>query len=234
MKRFWTETGTAREAEGHVILLDGKPMRLPGGEVLTIPGAALAEAVAAEWRSMPLQAEVVPSLLPMTQLSATAQFRIPPKRAETQAAIAAYGRSDLLCYRASDPPELARRQQNLWQPWLDWAARRHDALLQVTSGIGFIEQPGPSLAALDAAVAAADDAGLAALGVLVPLYGSLVLGLAVTEGALGAAEAYQLSVLDELYQAERWGEDTEAAARRVQKTAEAEDAARYLTLVRSG
>ncbi|GAB0117528.1 ATP12 family protein [Acidisoma sp. 7E03] len=234
MKRFWTETGTTRGAEGHVILLDGKPMRLPGGEVLTIAGTALAEAIAAEWRSMPMQAEVVPALLPLTQLAATTQFRIPAKRAETEAAIAAYGRSDLLCYRAAEPPDLVQRQQQLWQPWLDWATRRHDALLQVTRGIGFLEQPATSLAALDAAVAALDDAGLATLGVLVPLYGSLVLGLAVIDGALDAAEAYRLSVLDEIFQAERWGEDADAANRRAQKAAEAADAARYLALTRSG
>lgn len=234
MKRFWTETGFAPTAAGHVILLDGKPMRLPGGEELHVAGSALAEAIAAEWRGMAMQAEVAPAMLPLTQLAATAALRIPPKRAETVAAIAAYGESDLLCYRAAEPGELAGRQQRLWQPWLDWAARRHDALLQVTDGIGFIAQPGPSLAALTAAVAAQDEAGLAALGVLVPLFGSLVLGLAVIEGALAAGEAYALSVLDELYQAERWGEDAEATARRAQKAAEAEAAARYLALARSG
>jgi chaperone required for assembly of F1-ATPase len=233
MKRFWTETSIAAEAGGYAILLDGKPMRLPGGPALQFGHLPLAEAIAAEWIAVPPGAELQPALLPMTQLAATAQLRIPATRDETVMAIAAYGRSDLLCYRATEPAELVQRQQALWQPWLDWAVLRHDALLRVTEGIGFVDQPTPSLAALSRAVAAHDDHGLAALGVLVPLLGSLVLGLAVTDGALVATEAHRLSVLDEVFQEERWGLDRDAAAGRAQKAAEAEDAARYFQLTRS-
>lgn len=232
MKRFWTETGIAEEAGGYTVLLDGKPMRLPGGPALQLGHRALAEAIAAEWTAVPPGAAVQPALLPMTQLAATAQLRIPAAREETAIAIAAYGQSDLLCYRATEPAELVLRQQRLWQPWLDWAALRHGAVLRVTEGIGFVAQPAPSLAALSQAVASHDDHGLAALGVLVPLLGSLVLGLAVTQGALTGAQAHALSVLDEVFQEERWGLDQDAAAGRARKAAEAEDAARYVRLTR--
>jgi chaperone required for assembly of F1-ATPase len=232
MKRFWTETSIAEDAGGYAVLLDGKPMRLPGGPALQLSHRALAEAVAAEWDVVAPGAALQPNLLPMTQLAATAHLRIPATREETAIAIAAYGQSDLLCYRATQPAELVLRQQTLWQPWLDWAVLRFDARLRVTEGIGFIDQPAPSLAALSRAVAARDDHGLAALGVLVPLLGSVVLGLAVTEGGLTGAEAHALSVLDEVFQEQRWGLDHDAAAGRAQKAAEAEDAARYFKLTR--
>ena len=73
-------------------------------------------------------------------------------------------------------------------------------------------QPAASLAALRAAVAAEDAFGLTALHELVALSGSLVLGLAVVRGALDAETAWELSRIDETWQAEQWGLDAEAEA----------------------
>ena len=55
-----------------------------------------------------------------------------------------------------------------------------------------------------------DVPALAALGVAVPAMGSLVLGLALAERRLDAATAHALGALDELFQADLWGEDVEA------------------------
>jgi chaperone required for assembly of F1-ATPase len=73
-------------------------------------------------------------------------------------------------------------------------------------------QPSASIAALHAAVAEEDAFGLAALHELVSLSGSLVLGLAVSRGALEADAAWELSRIDETWQAEQWGRDAEAEA----------------------
>jgi len=234
MKRFWDRAEVDADGGGFVIRLDGKPMRLPSGETLLIDQRPLAEAIAGEWRSPPIGAEVIPTLLPLTQLAATARFRIAPAPAETAASIAAYARSDLLCYRAEAPPDLVQRQAAAWQPWLDWAARRYDAMLVVTQGIGLMDQSPQALAALACATAEQDAHGLAALGVMVPIMGSLVLGLAVIEGVLEADAAYQLSVLDEVFQEEHWGRDPDAAAGRDRAAAEVRMAARYIRLTRRG
>ena len=60
---------------------------------------------------------------------------------------------------------------------------------------------------------------------------SLGLGLAVAGGLLTAGEAFDLSRLDEEYQAERWGRDSEAEARTARIRAEAESAGRFLSLL---
>ena len=148
------------------------------------------------------------------RLAGTAQQRIAPDPAPTVDAIARYAESDLLCYRAETPEELVARQAREWQPWLDWVALTYDAPLRVARGVGYVKQHRGSVAALRRAVAALDVAALAALGVAVPALGSLVLGLALAEGELDAATAHSLGALDELFQAEAWGEDAEAAARR--------------------
>lgn len=232
MKRFWTEVRAERTGDRYTILLDNRPMRLPGGPALPIAGHSLAEAVAAEWQEAGGErgGEVAVDQLPLTRLAATAELRIAPDPAPVAAALARYGGSDALCYRALAPEELAVRQHHAWQPWLDWAAATYGARLHITNGIMPITQDPEAVEALHAAVLALSPPDLAGLGVIVPVLGSLVLGLAIAARRLPAAEAYRLSVIDELYQEELWGEDEEAAARRRRVGAEVEEAARFMAL----
>ncbi|HEX2942232.1 MAG TPA: ATP12 family protein, partial [Rhodopila sp.] len=219
---------------GHEILLDGRPMRLPSGNRLLIGAPRLAAAVAAEWQAAGggKGQEMSFNDTPLTRLAGTAQERIASDPAPVVDAIARYGETDLLCYRADNPRELAQRQAQHWQPWLDWAALTYDAPLRVTVGIAHIHQHHDSISALRRAVAALDADALAALGIAVPALGSLVLGLAIAGGALDAETAFSLSALDELFQAEQWGEDEEAAARRAGLKADVALAGRYIDLTR--
>lgn len=239
MKRFWrsAEIGadeTGGDPGGYVILLDGKPMHLPGGEVLRIVPRRLAEAVAAEWTRAGGEygGEMSFEDTPLTRLAGTAQIRISPDPAATIDALARHGETDLLCYRAESPRALAQRQSREWQPWLDWAALTYDAPLRFTHGIVHIRQDQQALAALRRALAARDPYALAALGVAVPALGSLVLGLALADGALDAGRAHGLAALDELFQAEFWGTDAQAEARRAAIASDIELAARMIELVR--
>jgi chaperone required for assembly of F1-ATPase len=232
MKRFW-DNATA-EAVGDLwqVLLDGKPMRLPGGAPLLLGSPALAEAVAAEWQAAGGRkgGEMSFANTPLTRLAGTAQERVAPKVEAVALELAKYGESDLLCYRAEEPQALVDRQAAQWQPWLDWAEARYGARLEVTAGVMHRAQPAASVAALAAAVAAQGVPALAALGIIVPATGSLVLGLAVAEGALDADGATKASQLDELFQAELWGVEWESQERRERVAAEIAMAARYLEL----
>ena len=53
---------------------------------------------------------------------------------------------------------------------------------------------------------------LAAFHDLVSLSGSLIIGFATAEGRLSADQAWTVSRLDEIWQAEQWGKDEEAEA----------------------
>ncbi len=228
MKRFWQTAATVQSDAGWEIRLDGRPMRLPGGIVLALHNEALARAVAEEWQAAP--EDVLWDALRLTQLAATAQHRIAPDKAPTVTALARYAGSDCLCYRAEYPPALAVRQHHAWQPWLDWAASTHGARLVMTHGIVPVPQPEDALARLTHALARLDAWQLAGLGVLVPAYGSLVLGLAVAAGALTAKEALDVSRVDEVFQQEVWGADDDALARDALIAAEVADAARFMSL----
>jgi chaperone required for assembly of F1-ATPase len=234
VKRFWEVATVEPSADGFAVLLDGKPMHLPGGGVLRVEAEALARAIAAEWQMAGGEkgGEMSFSDTPLTRLAGTAQQRIAPDPAPTVDAIARYAESDLLCYRAERPPELVERQQRAWQPWLDWVAQNYHAPLRVSTGIAYVKQHRGAVATLRQAVAALDVPAVAALGVAVPLLGSLVLGLALAEQRLDAATAHALGALDELFQVEQWGEDAEATARRAGIAADIELADRFLRLTR--
>ncbi len=234
MKRFWDTATIEAFDDGYAVLLDGKPMRLPGGGVLRVAGEPLALAIAEEWQAAGggKGGEMSFADTPLTRLAGTAQQRIAPDPASTVDAIARYAESDLLCYRADAPPELVERQAREWQPWLDWAALTYDAPLRVSTGVAYVKQHRGALGALRAAVAALDVPALGALGIAVPALGSLVLGLALAEARLDAATAHALGCLEELFQAELWGEDAEAAIRRAGIAADIALAERFLRLTR--
>ena len=236
MKRFWREANAASGEGGWSVLLDGRPVRLPSGSRLQVESRALADAIAAEWRAAGggVGGEMGYGDVPLTRLAGTAQERIAPDREAVVAQLARYGESDLLCYRADAPAVLAVRQDRAWQPWLDWAAAALGARLRVTAGVVHVAQEPTALAALARAVAAQDAWGLAALGVLVPALGSLVLGLAVASAALTSGEAFAAATVDETYQSELWGEDAEAAARRTRVREDVALAERFLRLAHGG
>jgi chaperone required for assembly of F1-ATPase len=234
MKRFWDIASVAPAGTGFGVLLDGRPVRLPGGAPLAVAARPLAEAIAAEWAAAGGGAKggtMSFAEVPLTRLAGTAQERIAPDPAPTVAALAQYAETDLLCYRAEDPG-LAAEQAAVWGPLLDWAALHLDAPLRVTAGLMPVAQEAAALAALRRAVAAEAPVGLSALGLLVPALGSLVLGLAVARGRLHAAEAHALATLDETFQERFWGVDAEAAARRARIGAEIALAERLMRLAR--
>ncbi len=219
-----------RAGAGFRVLLDGQAVKTPAKAEMALPTQALAEAIAAEWQA---QGEAVESRsLVLTGLAWTAIDRVGPGRERIVDELAGYGAHDLVCYRTETPADLAARQRERWQPLLDWAARALDAPLAVTTGVVSIEQPPAALAALRRAVAARHDFELAALGAAATAAGSLVIALALAEGRIDAAAAFDAAQLDESYQIERWGEDPEAARRRAAIKADLASAARFVALLR--
>ncbi len=133
MNRFYRQAEPIAAADGFGVTLDGKPIRTPGKRDLVVPTAALAAAIAAEWNAQ--QREVRPRSMPLTQLANTAIDRVKTQRAPVVRQIADYAATDLVCYRALRPPQLAQRQQAVWQPLIDWAVLRYDAPLDITAGV---------------------------------------------------------------------------------------------------
>lgn len=207
-KRFWTVASLEETAAGWAVRLDGRPVKTPAKAPLVLPAEPLARAIADEWQAQ--GTTVDPATMPLTRMANTAIDGITPKFAAVAEGIAAYGASDLLCYRATAPAVLAARQAAGWDPLLDWAAGTLGARLVATQGVMPVVQPPEAVTALTARVTAMTPFQLAALHDLVAIPGSLVLGLAVAHARLSAEAAFDLSRIDERWQAELWGADDEA------------------------
>jgi chaperone required for assembly of F1-ATPase len=231
-RRFWSAVSVEPAPQGWTVLLDGRPMRTPAKAEFVAPTAAAAEACAAEWAAQGERFD--PRTMPVTRALNTAIDRIAPQHPAVVAEIAGYGGSDLLCYRAPSPAELAARQAAAWDPWLVWTREKLGADLICAEGVMHVAQPPAALARLEATVAARSAFELAALHDLCALSGSLILGLAVETAALDPAEAWRLSRIDEEWQIEQWGEDAEAAEAAALKRADLESAARLAALLRQG
>ncbi|HYL48320.1 MAG TPA: ATP12 family protein [Stellaceae bacterium] len=230
MKRFFKTAAVGETPAGFSVLLDGKPIRTPAKAPLVVRSKKLAEAIAAEWQA---QGDTIkPSGLPLTRLAGTAIDLVAQRRKQIVAEIAKYATTDLVCYRAEEPSELAGRQQRAWQPHLDWASARF-APLAITAGVTPIAQTADALATYRRAVAAYDDMTLAALHLATATLGSLVLALALIEGRIAADEAFAAAELDQSFQIERWGEDAEATARRAAVRDDVTLAARFAALHRA-
>ena len=72
-----------------------------------------------------------------------------------------YGRADLLYYRATSPKALIDRQEQAWNPILQWAGERFDTEFQTTQGVMFIDQPEAGVARLRAELQGLNDFQLA-------------------------------------------------------------------------
>lgn len=229
-KRFY-KTASATTAAPFAVRLDDRPMRTPGGKPQIVPTQALAEAMAAEWETQGEHLDLASMVL--TKAVNTAIDRIEPRRTEVVDELTRFAGSDLLSYRATAPRELVERQVHMWDPWLDWARRELDIALCAASGIVHVEQPPESIEATRRAIAQFDSYALTAIHPAITISGSAILGLAFGRGQIGPLELLTLSRVDEDYQAERWGEDAEAAAVRQNRLNDLLLAARMLDLLRA-
>lgn len=230
MKRFYKLVAVEPVPTGFEVRLDGRPIRTPLKAPLISRSQPLAEGIASEWESQ--TEEVRPQSMPLTQLLNTAVDRIGRQRQQIVDGVVGYAETDLVCYRAERPIDLARRQAASWQPLLDWAVTHYDAPLRTTTGIMPTQQPREAVRALRSAVEGLDDIALTALQAATAACGSLIIALALIEGRIDTEEAYQASQLDELYQVEHWGEDEAAAERRARLRDEITVARRFLDLAR--
>ena len=229
MKRFYGQATASPEEGGVAILLDGRPVRTPGRNLLRVPTEELAEAIASEWNA---QGETVdPRSMPLTGLANAAIDRVAPDPAGFARTLADYGESDLLCYRAEGPQSLVERQEQGWGPLLAWARTRFGVELETTTGVMHRRQPAETVERLGRAAAARSPFQLAGLAPLVTIAGSLIVALALAEGAIGLDSAWDAAMLDEAWQAEQWGADPLAAASLQNRRREFEAAYRFLTLL---
>ncbi len=229
MKRFYKFATVVKAGQGFLVELDGRVVKTPEKRPNFSPTRSLAEAVCREWNDQ--GDRVNPDSMPMAKLQNTALDRVEIRRGDLIGELVKYADTDLLCYRADYPQDLARRQEDLWQPLLDWVSERHGVTLKVTTGILHMAQEAAQLARLEKYLQGLDSFRLAAFYNITTLCGSVSVALNVMGGNISADEAWGAAQLDENYQIDAWGNDDEAKIRQDNMKAELDAATRFLNLL---
>jgi len=228
-RRFYENVTVAEANDGFIVRLDTHELKTPAKKPLILPTVELAQNVADEWQVQ--ETDIDSYTMPTMRLVSTALDRVADVPDKTAQAFAAYGMSDLLCYRAENPDKLVKKQADAWDPILDWAKGRFDMSFEVTQGILPIDQPSDNEARL-ISIAGDDVFRLTGLAHMAATLGSAILAIAVDEAHIDAQGAYELAFLDDLYQIDEWGADAEAVDRLDKIALDIRHASSYLSALK--
>lgn len=217
-KRFYKLVSVARIEHGDEdvfeVQLDGRSARTPGRAHVRLPTEAAAQLVAREFE---VQVEVIdPLTMPLLRIANTAIDGVLRDPEPVFEDVLKFASSDMLSYRADGPDKLIERENDVWNPVLDWAARVAGGRFLLAEGVMFVEQPKEALDGLRRYFQprATEPFRLTCVHLMTSLTGSALLALAVEAKRLSPDEAWKAAHVDEDWQIEHWGQDSEAVARR--------------------
>lgn len=231
MKRFYENVGVIEVDGGWQVLLDGRGLKTVKGSQQIVPTRALAEALALEWAGQ--GDELDTSRFVMRDQT---DFAIDIVRSETGAIIgtlSGFAETDTLCYRADPDEALYTHQLDKWEPLLTRLERREGIKFIRVSGIVHRPQPPETLAHLRQRLAEFDCFTLAALHTMASLASSLSIAMLALDEDAEPISLWRAASLEEEWQADLWGRDTEAEARRAKRQREFLAAFEFLQLLRS-
>jgi chaperone required for assembly of F1-ATPase len=227
-QRFYKDADVGEAEGGFAVTLDGKPIRTPSRRVVAVPVRPLAEAIAAEWRA---QGETLdPLTMPLTRFANSVVEGVIDRADLVRDDIAKYLQSDLLFYRAGHPEGLVQREAQRWDPVLDWARDSLGAHFILAEGIMHVSQPEAAVMAARAALPT-DPWTIAAAHVVTTVTGSALLALALVHGVRDADQVWAAAHVDEDWNAEQWGADEEAVARRATRQVDFRAAVQILNVL---
>lgn len=213
----------------HYIMRNGRHLMTPAGHPYQMQSLQMAEDINAEWKAQ--GDKIVPATMPLTQLYATAIDIVAKDRAKTINALLAYIGTELLCQWAEHPENLIQKQRDVWQPYIDWCNARYDINFVVGHGIMPVSQNDEVTQRLGHVIESCDNLALAGLSTAVDTSGSLILGLALSEGFKTACEIFEAAELDFAHQAQTWGDDPVTRARQESVRKELEACERWFALL---
>lgn len=213
MKRFYTLVLHEKSADGYQILLDGKAVKTKDGQNLVAPNEHIASSVVQEWSN---QGDTIePDTMPFTQILSTKIDRVRHQRNEMTDMLLKYLDTDLICYLASEPDELVKRQNELWSPvrgWFqkDFGTEGHP--LKTTTGLAALSQDEIYAKNVRSYIQSLDNDHFTFLQIIIASAGSLILGLAFICGFADEEHVLNACFVEEdfkdtLYDIETYGAD---------------------------
>lgn len=124
-----------------------------------------------------------------------------------------FSQTDMLLFWGGND-ELVKRQQKHWTPVLSWAKENLDTKFQTTTSLDVPQQDSKSSEHFKMFLQSLSDKELTAFYFAALNTHSVLLASALIKGKISAKEAFEASCLEELWQADYWGNDKAASCRR--------------------
>ncbi len=213
MKKFWEKVSIKKlSSDSFCVMLDKRILKTPLKRELVLPNLNLAQEILKEWdqNSKNINTE---SMI-FYGLISTSLDKIIDNRSLYIDDILDYIDTDLICYRAENPKELVELQKNKWDPIILLIEKYIGTKIQVFKGVLPKKQHPNVHVRLNNLINQFDLFKISALHRITNITGSIFLSLCALKKDISKNEIFQLSFLDELWQAENWGFDEETSKNR--------------------
>ena len=213
MKKFWEKVSIKKiSSDSFCVMLDKRILKTPLKRELVLPNLNLAQEIVKEWDqdSKNINTE---SMIFYGLISTSLDKIIDNKNLYIND-ILDYIDTDLICYRAENPKELVELQKNKWDPIIFLIENYIGTKVHVFEGVLPKKQDATVHNRLNNLIHQFDIFEISVLHRITNITGSIFLSLCVFKKDISKNEVFELSFLDELWQAENWGFDEETSRKR--------------------
>lgn len=201
-KRFYKEVDVQRHDSLHAVTVDGKLVKTPRRHVLATPSQAFSTAVAAEWDAQ--VGRIRPSSMPLTGLASAALDIVPEFRQRMSDSILRFLHTDTACIRPDTPRELVAAQDAAFQPVVQHA-EGSGIPINVVRGALIANQNESAEKWVLNIVRDLDNWSLAAMDSVASCAKSVLVAIALKDGAISPQQALHAARSEEMWQSKVWG-----------------------------
>ena len=224
-RKSWKKVTLNKEKNLGIIFLDDKELKSPRGNKLNLP-YSLSKKVFNEWNEV--QEEIKPSLMPFYSYSVTAVDRIMNQKNDVFETLRNILSMDMILYRSGNNSDLSKLQEKEWQPLVKWLDVKFNCKLTINYELKPLNQKESELLKCANLIKELDHFSLSGFSHLVSISGSFILGLSFYFKKINSNKLYELALIEELFQSNKWGSDDFANERRANIKKEITEACEFL------
>ena len=213
MRKFWKTVKIKKNSSNsYEILLDENVLKTHMKKKLIIQNSKIAEEIYKEWNQ---DKNIVDTdaMIFYGIISASID-KISNNRILYVNEILNFIDTDLICYRAEEPNDLVQWQSKNWDPILLKVEKYINNKIDVFKGIMPLKQNKGIKFKITKFLTKFSDLEIIALHKITNITGSIFLSLCILNNDIIKEKVFELSYLDELWQAQNWGYEEEASNNR--------------------
>ena len=213
MNKFWKKVTIKKlESNSFQVMLDEKILKTPLKREFVLPNLKLAQEIVKEWdqdaKNINTDSMIFYSLM------ATSLDNVVDNKNSYVNDILNYIDTDLVCYRAENPKELVELQKEKWDPIILKIEKYINLKIQTFTGVIPSKQEKSVHIEIAKLINKLNIFEISVLHRITNILGSVFLSLCIFRNEISQNDAFYLSFLDELWQAENWGIEGNAANKR--------------------